>query len=276
MIERKLLAHFPALVAPQRATGIAADIDKLAKSGVADRAGGDGVGGKGRVVPPLFVVKAKALAGARTDCRAAGVHADILLRQRARQKLRCRRRKTQRLPGITKGLVVHVVVQQRELCKISHFIFKRLFRQQRQAAIEHGLGVAARRGKVGQVKIPARVVRDARRVVPAVGVLDYGSHGKIAATMQPEFLEPGHVTELPQRRINNGQQRHLQRLRGKTRGELPRCLLRLGQRRAQRGGVRMRAKLREVGPAGAVRRLCYIAHRATLPLATFVFSPSDH
>ena len=212
---------------------------------------------------PFFIVKDKTGARRRTQCHRAGRDSDVTRTHRAQVKLN-RHGESEGLPGVAEGLVVHVVVKSRELGKIGTLVAGRSLLQQGKAALEHRLRIAARRTKVGQVEIPARVVGHARRVIPAIGMLEQRGQRKIAAAVQPEFLEPGEMAQFPYGRIDDTHQRHLGTLRGKARGQLLCRLMRFRQPRAQGGRVRMRPELRKIRPAGAVRRLCYIALRPSI------------
>ena len=82
--------------------------------------------------------------------------------------------------------------------------------------------------------------------------------------MQPELLEPGDMAELPQRRIDDFEQRN----RGAFAIEKLRKFacqpVRLAQPVAQARRRRMRPVKRKIGPAGARPRLCYIVHGIVL------------
>ena len=105
-----------------------------------------------------------------------------------------------------------------------------------ESRIENVVEVVQRLVTRRQVKVPARVVSDTGRVVPAVGVLEHWSCGlaTIATPAQtPVLHEPADVTDFPEHRIDAREARHTPLIVVEVIDQRPRILARLPQRALQ-------------------------------------------
>ena len=172
-------------------------------------------------------------------------------RQRPRLPARIGHGQAQAQRHVQRGLVVHVLVQQRQAEGVERVVaVVGRVGQQGQGGLELLRELGLRRGRVGQRQRPARGVRHGARVVQRVRI---GPHGRAARPAGvgaralapggearcPPALEPADVAQLPQRRVELGALRHAQPgqrlLDGRKAGQ------RVGaagaQQRCQRGAV---------------------------------------
>jgi len=104
-----------------------------------------------------------------------------------------------------KRLGVHVFVKNRELGEIVQFAVFRLAFQAPQHALQYFGLVGTGCFQIGEGQAPARIVRHFRRVVQSVAAAHDGFHSRVLppAPQAPVLLEPGDVSQLPQRRIDD-------------------------------------------------------------------------
>jgi len=123
------------------------------------------------------------------------------------------------LRHVQRGLVVHVLVQQRQAEEVALDVAFGSCREQVQAAVQLGLQFGPRGLGIGQRQRPAAVVRHAAAVVQRIGVRAQRRQARLfrvgagagrvrREARQPVFLEPADVSQLPQRRVQLGAQRH--------------------------------------------------------------------
>ena len=104
---------------------------------------------------------------------------------------------------------VHVFVENCELREVNQLAILRLALQPLPHALQDLRLVGKCRLEAGQRQVPARAVRDLRRVVERVAAAHetVGDDAFAAAPQAPILLEPGDVPQLPQRWVDDGELR---------------------------------------------------------------------
>jgi hypothetical protein len=125
----------------------------------------------------------------------------------------------QRLCHVDRGFGVHVFVEQREAEEIQAGVVFGGVSEQGQRVAQAGREVGAHGVGIGQIELPARVVRHQAGVVERVGVhaagglacrvarrLRVGVHAQVALRVpsQPPVGKPADVAQLPERQVQLG------------------------------------------------------------------------
>jgi hypothetical protein len=207
----------PAPVPRRRATGL----DERQKLGVGHRRGSDAEGLDGDFVRPFLVVEDERLpSGHGSEDETSARECEVRGRAVAffRRDLFFSGTKgsggerigiAQRLACVVKSFRVHVLVKRGEANEVAQALVVGRALQPLQHALEHGAKIVLRRAQRGQRQVPADVVGDGRGVVERVGALEDGLVERAVRPrpQAPALLEPAHMADLPQRRVDDGQLR---------------------------------------------------------------------
>ena len=158
----------------------------------------------------------------------------------------------QRLGHVDRGLVVHVFVGQHQPPKVQVVVPRACLGQQGQGLAQHLSQVGAGVGQAGQGQVPAAGVGHLAGVVKRVGVchgrcragvvgLAGGAQRALCVACNPPLLEPAHMAQFPQGRVQFGAVRNVQTGQGLRPGvgQCQRALAAVAQGVGQRGGVHL-------------------------------------
>ena len=178
---------------------------------------------------PLFVVEMKSGVSRRAEQKLSPGQLDVSVQGAlpcilgSRQRVRI----AERLPCIVKRFRVHVFVEEHQLHEIEKPLVVRLALEPRQHALEDAILKFERGPQIRKRQVPARVMRDPRRIVERIGAFEDALRERFvgAQSQAPELLEPGDVPQLPQHRIDDRELRTEQlrtfEIAGEEAGALP-------------------------------------------------------
>jgi len=113
-----------------------------------------------------------------------------------------RRRVLKRLTRVRKGLVVHVLVEDRKQNEIGQLFSRIALAQAFQQAVARRSEIRQRLFARRQRQVPADIVRDRGGIIKRIRI---GKHrGELSPVAQrPPLLEPGHVSDFPAQRVDD-------------------------------------------------------------------------
>src|SRR5262249_24138497 len=180
---------------------------------------------------PFLVIEYKRLGRRCSNVKAPAGHFSIA-QEPPGVRAACRKRHTERrsrisesLPGIGYCFRMHVLMVKRQQVKILVFLGQNLTQSPPFNAIDHRLEdlphISKRLVTSRQRQVPSRVVGDGRRIIQLVSTAD----NRISLSQMaqcPFLLEPRHMSNLPQRRVDDVEMRPEHFLVRKIRNKLER------------------------------------------------------